>query len=360
MAKYKLVISDLHLARGRVLPDGSTNVLEDFVVDRPFEEFLEYYSSGKFFDADVELILNGDILNTIQVDYRGYFSPILTESISVEKVRSIIKGHPRFFNALRNFAKIPNHRITYVVGNHDVEMIWDKTKDVFTEAVGSHVNFKNFSYAVDGVHYEHGQQFEAVNRLNPKKIFITKGLKEPIINLPWGSHFVINFLIPIKLERPTIDKVRPWRDFVRWQLVHDFTWLVKTFVRAALYFFATRFSRSLYRTNNLVTTLKILKEITVYPSLKDAARRVMDDNPETHTVIMGHTHVPQHIQFPDGREYLNTGTWNEVTSLELSSLGKGTHLTYAIVDYTKNPTRPHAYLREWRGRWHEDVEVYSG
>jgi len=360
LAKYKLVISDLHLARGRVLADGSTNVLEDFVVDRQFEEFLEYYSSGNFYDADVEIVLNGDILNMIQVDYRGYYSPILTEAISVEKVRTIIKGHPRFFSALRNFAKIPNHRVTYVVGNHDVEMIWDKSKEVFAEAVGAPVLFKNFSYQVDGVHYEHGQQYEAVNRLNPKKIFITKGLREPIVNLPWGSHFVINFIIPIKGERPYVDKVRPWPEFIKWSLFNDTFWLIRTFVRAALYFFATRFSKSLYRTTNLVTTLKILKELTVYPSLRKSAQRILEENPDLHTVVMGHTHVPMHVQFPDGRDYINTGTWNEVTSLDLSSLGKATRMTYAFVDYTKNPARPHVYLREWKGRWHEDVDPSIG
>ncbi len=357
MAKYKIVVSDLHLARGRILPDGSTNVLEDFVADRPFEEFLDYYSSGSYFDADVELVLNGDILNTIQVDYRGYFSPILTESVSLEKLRSIVRGHPRFFQALRRFAKQPNHRITYVVGNHDVEMVWEKTQEAFVEAVGVPVQFKNFSYAVDGVHYEHGQQHEAVNRLNPKRMFITKGLKEPILNLPWGSHFVINFIIPIKQERAVVDKVRPWKAFVRWSLMTDFFWSVKTLSRAALYFFATRFSKSLYRTTNLVTTMKILKEITVYPSLRKAAQRILEANPDLHTVIMGHTHMPVHVQFPDGREYLNTGTWNEVTSLDLTSFGKGTRFTYALVDYQKNPARPHVYLREWRGHWHPDTDV---
>ena len=358
MAKLKLVVSDLHLGRGRVLADGSLNIHEDFIADRVFAEFLEYYSRGDHADSDVELILNGDILNTIQVDYRGYYSPILTEGIGVEKVQAIGKGHPVFFEALRKFAETPNHRVTYIVGNHDVEMIWDRCKQAFVELVGAPVAFKNFTYLVDGVLYEHGHQYEEVNRLNPKKIFITKGLKEPILNLPWGSHFVINFIIPIKTERPQIDKVRPISAFIRWSLWNDPVWLTKTFVRALLYFFATRFSRSLYRTTNLATTFKILRDITVSPpSLQRAARKLFDDNPEIHTVTMGHTHVPRYKQYADGREYINSGTWTEVTSLDLENLGRNTRYTYVLVDYSKNPTRPHAYLKEWRGRWHQDVDV---
>ncbi len=360
MGKYKLVVSDLHLGRGKVLPDGSINILEDFLADRQFTEFLAYYSSGIYYESEVELILNGDILNTIQVDYRGYFSPILTESIGAEKVQSVIKGHPRFFQALKDFAALPRKSVTYIIGNHDVEMIWDKSKEIFTEAVGNPVLFKNFSYIADGIHFEHGQQYEAVNALNPKKIFITKGLKEPIINLPWGSHFVINFIIPMKWERPAIDKVRPWPAFIRWSALHDFKWFVKTAIRAMLYFFATRFSKSLYRTSNLITTLKIFREMTVYPSYNKAARKILDQNPEIHTVVMGHTHTPVYKQFEDGREYLNSGTWTEVTSLDLLHFGKGTRYTFIFVDYSQSPTRPHAYLKEWKGRWHEEIDVYLG
>ena len=359
MAKLKLVVSDMHLGKGRVLPDGSLNIHEDFLADRVFKEFLEHYSTGEHAESDVELVLNGDILNTIQVDYRGYYSPIITEEISVEKIRSVAKGHTIFFQALKSFAEAPNHRITYIVGNHDVDLIWERGKQVFQELVGAPVMFKNFTYSVDGVHYEHGCQYEAVNRLNPKKIFITKGLRQPILNLPWGSHFVVNFVVPIKNERPYVDKVRPLNTFVKWALLNDTLWTIKTFVRAGLYFFATRFSKSLYRANNLVTTFKILREITVPPSFVDAAQNVLEQNPDIHTVIFGHTHFAKYKQFPDGREYLNSGTWTELTSLDLTNLGKGTRYTYVLVDYSNNPARPHGYLKEWRGKWHEDVDVYG-
>jgi hypothetical protein len=56
--KYKLVISDLHLGRGRFLPDGRRNYLEDFFHDRQLCEFLEYYRTGKYKGADVELVIN--------------------------------------------------------------------------------------------------------------------------------------------------------------------------------------------------------------------------------------------------------------------------------------------------------------
>ncbi len=361
MAKLKLVVSDLHLAKGAVLPDGSVNILEDFFADRKFAEFLDHYSSGHFFESEIELILLGDIFNLIQIDYRGYYSPILTEEMSLEKLKFSIKGHPEFMTALRDFVSKPNKSITYILGNHDVEMVWDKCKDHFSSEVGKNIQFKNFSYMVDGILYEHGQQYEATNRLDTKKMLLTKDLLQPIINLPWGSHFIINFIIPIKLERPAIDKVRPIRAFIRWSLFNDTWWTLRMIVRAILYFFGTRFSRSLYRATNLATTVKILKEFFFYSSsLSDAAKKLFEQNPDLHTVIMGHTHEPVYQQFEDGREYINSGTWTEVTSLSLATLGKHTRYTYVLIDYSANPVRPHAYLREWRGRWHEHVDFYVG
>jgi len=78
-----------------------------------------------------------------------------------------------------------------------------------------------------------------------------------------------------------------------------------------------------------------------------------------HTVIFGHTHVYQYRQFANDKEYFNTGTWTEVTSLEIASLGRITKLTYVLIDYPDENTRPRGRLKEWRGyhRIEDDVAV---
>jgi hypothetical protein len=54
----RLVVSDFHLGKGRYLGDKTKNLLEDFIYDREFAEFLKYYSTQEFETADVELVLN--------------------------------------------------------------------------------------------------------------------------------------------------------------------------------------------------------------------------------------------------------------------------------------------------------------
>jgi len=67
MKRVKLVVSDFHLSRGRWLPYGLRNPLEDFHQDEKFQDFLEHYSTGPYSDAEVELIVNGDFFDPLAV-----------------------------------------------------------------------------------------------------------------------------------------------------------------------------------------------------------------------------------------------------------------------------------------------------
>ena len=121
--KIKLVVSDLHLGKGRILQDGGNNPLEEFYYTEKLSEFLQYYSSGAYQDYEVELIINGDFLNFLQVDFKGHFSTVFTESVCLEILQSIIEGHKKVFKAMSTFASRPGNMITYIVGNHDQGMM---------------------------------------------------------------------------------------------------------------------------------------------------------------------------------------------------------------------------------------------
>lgn len=349
MKKVKLVVSDFHLGRGRRLPNGAVNPLEDFLHDHRFKEFLEFYSQGKYENTEVELIFNGDMLNLIQTDYHGHFPVVITENVSVTKLRGIIEGHPVFFKSLRVFLGNPNHSLTFVVGNHDQEMLWKGTRALFEEAVGKEVTWKNIYYLIDGIHIEHGHQFEAINRIDPTRLFLTENLPEPILNLPWGTLFTVQYIVRLKMHRPAIDKVRPFRMFIWWSLMHDTMASLGHLVRLIFYFISTRFSKNRYRHSSLKSTLKMLTEASVFPDLTDAARRLLR-TPEIHTVIFGHTHVYRHVQVGEQKQYINLGTWTDIISLDIESYARRTKLTYVRVDYDENGANPLPLLRHWIGQ----------
>jgi UDP-2,3-diacylglucosamine pyrophosphatase LpxH len=357
--RIKLVISDLHLGVGKTLKGGGTNPLEEFYYDERFSEFLNYYTSGEYTDAHVELILNGDILNFLQIDYRGHFLSVFTEDICVEKLRRIVEGHPIFFEALRAFVKDPKHTVTYVVGNHDQSMLWPGTRDVLNEAIGAPVRFKNIVYFFDGVHIEHGHMHEAANRIDPKKFFLKKDVAEPILNLPLGSHFFVDFVLRVKQRNPYIDKVRPFKAWVIWALLFHTRFAVKTLSELFWYFLSRARGKESKKNWTLASILRILAERAIFPDLGAAAKQILDDE-RVHTVIFGHNHVYQYRQWGVDKEYFNTGTWTELTSLDMPSLGKITKLTYVLLDYpSAEGPRPRGRLKEWRGyhRIEEDVDV---
>lgn len=358
MKKIKLVISDLHLGRGRKLENGVTNSLEEFYFDQKLIEFLHYYSSGEFRDHEVELIINGDFLNFLQVDYRGHFLTVITETVSLAKLRSILDGHKEVINALRDFAASAHRSITYVVGNHDQCMLWPATRALLNEAIGTSIKFKNIAYFFDGVHIEHGHMHEAANRFDPKRLFLKKNLPEPILNLPFGSFFFVDFVLKLKQVHPHVDKVRPFNRMIRWALVNEFWFTIRSLMSLAAYFLDAVFRKDPRRQFPMRRILKVLAESAIFPDLGEAARRILADE-RVHIVIFGHTHVYQYRQWDGDKEYFNTGTWTEITSLDIPSLGKITKLTYVLLEYPEEGGRPRGRLKEWRGyhRIEEDIAI---
>jgi len=355
--KIKLVLSDLHLGLGRLLEDGRSNHLEEFYFDEKFREFVEYYTKGKYSDYEIEIILNGDIFNFIQVDYKGHFLTVITEDISLEKFKNIAKGHKVFFDTLKRFGSDPKHIISYVVGNHDQGMLWPKVRNYMDEILETKVVYKNIVYYFDGVHIEHGHMHEAANRIDPRKFYLKKNLPEPILNLPFGSHFFLDFVLKIKEKHPHVDKVRPFNKMLRWSLLNETWFTISGFFKLILYFISSFLKSDGTRNWSFQNLVQIILESAIFPDLGDSAKKILNDN-RVHTVIFGHTHVYQYRQFSNGKEYFNTGTWTDLTSLDITSLGKITKLTYVLLEYPEDgESQPRGRLKEWKGyhRIEEDI-----
>lgn len=356
--KVKVVISDVHIGKGRVLEGGGLNSLEEFYYGDKLVEFIHYYSTGVYRDYEVELIINGDFFNFLQVDYRGHFLTVITESVALEVLKSMIHGHPRVFKALSEFAARPGKSITYIVGNHDQAMLWPACRNYLNQILGTPIRYKNIVYFFDGVHIEHGHMHEAANRMDPKKFFLKKDLPEPILNLPFGSHFFVEHVLKIKQDHPHIDKIRPFSKMVRWALLNETGAMVSTFFRTVWYFIRTMFISDPRRSWPFRRIIQVLLESAIFPDLSESARKVLQDE-RVHTVIFGHSHVYQYRQWATDKEYFNSGTWTEITSLDIVSLGKITKLTYILIEYPEDGGRPRGRLKEWRGyhRIEEDVAI---
>lgn len=353
---YKIIVSDLHLGNGPFNPDGSRNILEEFHYDAPFAEFLAYYTQGSYAKAPVELILNGDILNHLAVYPEDPDADELTERVALERTEAILAGHPKFFDALNAFAREPNHSIVYLAGNHDIGVAWPKVQQRLQARIHPSLRFFLDCYQVDGLHVEHGNRFLADNRVDLANLFLTRGEPEPVLKSPWGNFFVIHFINPLKKERPYIGKVYPFKMYLEWALMHDTFFALKTIFRLIAYFLKLNFTRDPKKNFSFKDTWKILREFSFPLNLNKAAKKILFGKPGVRFVSFGHTHHPVYLQFAPGKEYINTGSWNELIGLDIESLGKQLRFTFAEI-VSKSDGDFRATLKQWKGTYREVTDI---
>jgi UDP-2,3-diacylglucosamine pyrophosphatase LpxH len=362
---FKVVISDCHLSAGRFF-EGHINPHEDFYFDDEMCELFDFFSTGQYGEGpngpvDVELFINGDFFDFLNVPYKGEFEDAITEEISLYKIEAMIGGHPKVMAAIKRFASKPNKRVTYLVGNHDADLFfpkvreriireWDPEGKFPSEKVKLIVDRDHVRYD-GGVEIHHGNQFEAVNVLNFEKPLLDNYLSEPVLNIPWGSFYVLKIVNRLKWERQYLDKIRPVKLFIMFGLVIDPWFTIRYGLLTLFYFLKTRFVYSPKRRASLKVTAEILRQETnVFVDLETYARRILDQEPEVKTVIFGHTHKPIDRAYPDGKQYINTGTWTKMINLDFRSLGQQQFcLTFALIRTRDGKAR--SELRHWVGEY---------
>jgi len=369
--KVKVVISDCHLSAGLQF-ESTRNPHEDFYFDDEMVEFVQYFSTGRYGNGmDVELIINGDFFDFLNVPYQGQFEEVITEQFALYKLECIMRGHPKVMNAFREFVKQEGKTITYNIGNHDADLFFPKLQEHFVKTIdpeGAYpskkvrVNHEQPHIEVEGgIYIEHGNNYEAVHLLNYNKPLISDGLPEPVLNIPWGSIYVLKIINRFKWERDYVDKVRPVKAMIFWGLFTDTLFTLRFMVTSCYYFIKTRFVYSPTRRSRLAVTARIIQQETqtFLQDLQDAARYVLDTKGDHHTVIFGHTHLPMHKTYSDGRSYLNTGTWTKMINMDFRGLGEGNSykLTFALIEIKNG--RSTASLQQWHGD-HKPHRTFNG
>lgn len=367
--KIKLVISDFHLSRGKWLDNGRRNPLEDFHQDERYQELLDYYSTGIYADADVELIVNGDFFDPLAViplpNAQGKLPPLeypleVEEPAAVEKFKAIIKGHPISFAGMKAFLK-RGKRIVFRWGNHDAAVLWPAVQELLRKELDPpephQIEFQQDPYIFDRICIDHGHQYEFINQFDEKNIFIQRKTKygmKTIQNLPFGSFFVLGFLNQLKLQRTYINQVQPFRLYLRMSLVLEPLFFILKGIHVAWFFIKMRFITHPMRFARLKKTLYLLLEVIHRPSLEEIAEDLFFAQPGVElpydTLIMGHNHQATMRIFPGGKQYINTGTWIPITSLEMTTLGRQILRTYAFIEYVDG--KPRASLKIWHGQPH--------
>jgi len=364
VSRLKLVVSDLHMGAGHA--PGQVNPHDDFFLDERFAELVTHYSTGEYIESDVEMIVNGDFFDLLKVPLDGGFPDEITESVSMNKLKAAIDGHPVVMDAVRAFLARPYKTVTFIPGNHDMDLYFPGVRRLLCAALAGAPSDPRVKFVVESDRYElpegveilHGHQYEPIHSFNYEEITLTKGLREPVLNLPWGSFFVINVVNPLKAERPYLDQVRPFYQFLIFGLLTDFRFTLRLMFRSFYYFFKTRLYKVLNRKTYFKKFMKLLREdLVFFPDLERFAERTLKTSFHTRLVIMGHSHYPMVRSFGPDRFYINTGTWTRMISLTIGNMGSSVKPAYAIIEFEGGT--PRARLFHWLGahRPYEQIDL---
>ncbi|MBW2463378.1 MAG: metallophosphoesterase [Deltaproteobacteria bacterium] len=355
MKLLRVVVSDLHLGTGQ--RPGEPNVLEDFFHDDRFAEFLAHYDREAGSDTELELILNGDIFDLLKVKTRGRWTTEITDEIATAKLQECVEGHPRFIHALREFMNKSNRRITYLPGNHDLEMWFPGPQELFRRyvtpgAAGSRLQFITSTdtyYLPEGIQIRHGHQLERIHRVDYDRMTEKRRDGTEILSLPWGTLWILDVMNPAKEERNHVDRVQPLGRFLLAGFVFDTSFVIRFLYRSTLYFLKHRiFTFRAWRERIRQIPRRLKEELISLGGFDEAAIRALRTMRGVHTLIVGHSHGPRYRQLPGNKLLVNTGTWTKMINLDIQYLGQDSGLTYAVIEYN-DEGKPTTSLMRWHG-----------
>jgi UDP-2,3-diacylglucosamine pyrophosphatase LpxH len=252
-----VVVSDLHIGRGKNPDSGRYYELEAFFYDDDFRRFCEWLvadaaASGR----DFKLLLNGDTFDLLRLDpvplpedlessssrkrarsERPPFAPVLTPSRAAAELARILEGHPKFCRGLATVLAA-GHEVIVLPGNHDIEIQWEPVQQAMREALVdtdmlgdvdaalSRLRFLPWFYHEPGrVWIEHGCQYDPENAfffpLRRNLVELPDAVHEAELDNPLGNFFQrylynafghITFIVP---------STRANARYLKWLSVND-------------------------------------------------------------------------------------------------------------------------------------------
>ncbi len=176
--KHTVVVSDLHLweavdgdglwmryRQRRYFPDRGLVAL--------FERLVAQCDDGS-----LELVLNGDVFDFDIARPDGDESPPRDERTAVQRMHSILDDHEPFLDGLAAVLA-RGHSVVFVAGNHDLPMVLTSVRLALRERIERALRRASLDEATvrdcmervahkgwfhrtrDGIHVEHGQQYDA-------------------------------------------------------------------------------------------------------------------------------------------------------------------------------------------------------
>jgi len=230
-----VVVSDLHLGRGKNPETGRYHQLEAFFYDDDLAQFCNWIcKQAAERKTNLRLVLNGDVFDLMRIEpaptrgaeKRGRrIRPILDPETAVATVKSILAGHRGFVRGIAHVL-VEGHEVVLLPGNHDLETQWPEVQLAISNIFRDHIGSENdealaetairrlsfapwFHYEPGRIWIEHGCQYDPENSFEyPLRSSLSSRpdvLQEAEQDVPLGTFFqrylyngfgAITFIVP--------------------------------------------------------------------------------------------------------------------------------------------------------------------
>jgi UDP-2,3-diacylglucosamine pyrophosphatase LpxH len=235
MVRHVFVISDLHLG-GRPDPEPGADAPGTQInrSQAALTEFIDWIrtSHEPAREGELELVINGDIVDFLAEDDLGAHLWTANEEEAVRKLELIFRrsreyGQRGVVDALADLLAA-GHRLTLLLGNHDVELALPAVRARLIDELGAGDLSRRLHFIYDGEAYtlgklliEHGNRYDRWNMIDHSRLRQERSVRsrrlevdekkraERFFTAPAGTHLVIRFMNRIKARYRFVDLLKP-------------------------------------------------------------------------------------------------------------------------------------------------------
>lgn len=226
VSRQVYIISDLHL--GGVYSQGGGPEDRGFRICTQGEkvaELVEAIAAKPAGEPRIELVINGDSVDFLaeREEAAPYWVPFTTDQqAAARKLEAIASRDRRLFAALGRLLE-NGHRLTILLGNHDIELALPQVRRKLKELIGVEGRHDyefihdGEAYAVGDVLIEHGNRYDSFNVVTHDALRRIRSLAsrnqpvpaEYVFDPPAGSKMVSMVINPIKDAYRFVDLLKP-------------------------------------------------------------------------------------------------------------------------------------------------------
>jgi UDP-2,3-diacylglucosamine pyrophosphatase LpxH len=224
LARQVYVISDLHL--GGDPPNSSDPDDRGFRICTHVPELTAFVLALANKPAPIELVINGDLVDFLaERDDPAAAAPwapfVGDPQAAASRLEKMIARDRPLFDALATLLG-KGHRLTLLLGNHDIELALPQVRRTLTTALGAAGRGLQFfydgeAYPIGRVLIEHGNRYDWFNivdhgALRRFRSMISRNLEleaEDLFEAPAGSLMVADVINPMKEKYRFVDLLKP-------------------------------------------------------------------------------------------------------------------------------------------------------